>query len=150
MIIMTVRTKKKTSKYRGSRSHGWGKTRVHRKSGMRGGVGKAGPKSHHWIQTVIGKRPPLGKRGFKRPQKILQSKKVVNISHLEAMLPSLLKEGNAVQKGNLFEINLTELGYEKLLAQGEVNSPFKITIEEASERAIEKIKEAGGKVTTSK
>lgn len=150
MITMTVRTKKKTSKYRGSRSHGWGKTRVHRKSGMRGGVGKAGPKSHHWILTVIGKRPPLGKKGFKRPQKIAQAKKVVNISHLEAMLPTLLKEGSAVQKGNLLEVNLTELGYEKLLAQGEVSLPLKITIKEASEKAIEKIKEAGGKVTTKK
>lgn len=117
---------------------------------MRGGVGNAGRKSHHWIQTVIGKQPPLGKRGFKRPQKIAQAKKVVNISHLEAMLPTLVKEGNAVQKGNLLEVNLTELGYEKLLAQGEIKVPLKITIKEASERAIEKIKEAGGKVTTGK
>ncbi len=147
---MTLRTKKKRRKYRGSRSHGWGKTRAHRKSGMRGGVGQAGRKTHHWIQTVIGIQPPLGKRGFKRPQRIPQVKKVVNISHLEAMVPTLLKEGNAVQKGNLLEINLTELGYEKLLAQGDVNVPLKITIKEASERAIEKIKEAGGKVTINK
>jgi len=147
---MTVRTRKKTRKYRGSRTHGWGIVRTHRKSGMRGGVGKAGTKSHHKILVIKGIWPPLGKRGFKRPQTMIAGANTINVSHLEAMLPTLMNKGKATQKGEVYVVNLTELGYTKLLAQGEVNIPLNITIEEASEKAVEKIKKAGGKVTIKK
>ncbi len=147
---MTVRTRKKSRKYRGTRTHGWGIVRTHRKSGMRGGVGMAGAKSHHWIQVVKGLRPPLGKRGFTVPPSVAKQAKTINVSHLEAMLAALVKNGDASKKGNAYEINLTELGYDKLLAQGAVTVPMNITVEEASERAVDKIKSAGGKVKTAK
>ena len=148
--MMTVRTRKKTRKYRGTRTHGWGIVRTHRKSGMRGGVGMAGAKSHHWIQVVKGYRPPLGKSGFTRPPTVVKDTRTINISHLEAMLPSLIKKEQAAKKGTSYEINLTKLGYDKLLAQGSATVPMNITVEEASERATEKIKAAGGKVKTVK
>ncbi|MCG3225536.1 MAG: 50S ribosomal protein L15 [Candidatus Heimdallarchaeota archaeon] len=147
---MTVRTKRKGRKHRGSRTHGWGIVRTHRKSGMRGGVGNAGPKSHHWILTVKGMRDPIGKHGFKRPYKRQKKDKTINISHVEAMLPSLINDGIAIKKGNSYQINLSELGYKKLLAQGEIGSPLNLIIDEASEKAVEKIKGAGGKVTLKK
>jgi large subunit ribosomal protein L15 len=145
---MTVRRRKKTRKYRGTRTHGWGIVRTHRKSGMRGGVGMAGAKSHHWIQVIKGIRPPLGKKGFIRPPPVSKQSRTINISHLEAMLPVLIKNEKATKKGSSYEVNLTELGYDKLLAQGETTIPMNITVEEASERAIEKIKKTGGKVKT--
>ena len=43
-----------------------------------------------------------------------------------------------------------KLGYDKLLAQGSVTIPMNITVKEASERAAEKIKAAGGKIKTAK
>lgn len=147
---MTVRTRKKTRRNRGTRTHGWGIVRTHRKSGMRGGVGKAGAKSHHWIQVVKGYRPPLGKRGFTRPPPVVKDVKTINISHLEAMLPSLIKNEQATKKGTSYEINLSELGYDKLLAQGSATIPMNITVKEASERAAAKIKAAGGKIKTAK
>lgn len=147
---MTVRTRRKGRKHRGSRTHGWGIVRTHRKSGMRGGVGKAGAKSHHWIMTVKGLRPPIGKHGFKRPYARQKKDKTINVSHIEAMLPSLINDGIATKKGNVFQVNLSELGYKKLLAQGEISCPLNLIIEEASEKAIEKIKDAGGKVTLKK
>ena len=143
---MTVRHKKKVRKRRGYRTHGWGIVRTHRKSGMRGGVGKAAPMSHHWIQTVKGLRPPVGKRGFVRPPVVTKKTNQINISHLEAMMPTLLNEGLAVQKGEKFEVKLNELGYTKLLAQGNISLPINITVSEASEKAIDKVKKAGGKV----
>ena len=146
MRTMTVRQKKKVRKRRGYRTHGWGVVRTHRKSGMRGGVGKAAPKSHHWIQTVKGLRPPIGKDGFTRPPAVVDLTTQINISHLEAMLPTLLKEGLVAQKGEKFEIKLDELGYTKLLAQGDITLPMNITVSEASEKAIAKVKKAGGKV----
>jgi len=145
---MTVRFKKRSRKYRGSRSHGWGKTKKHKKSGIRGGVGKAAPKSHHWLQVITGKRSPIGKRGFVRPPTTVRKLKTINVSHLEAMVPRLLKENKVTKEKNLYKIDLTQLGYEKLLGQGEVTLPLEITVEEASERAIEKIEQAGGKVNT--
>jgi len=146
MIAMTVRQRKKTRKRRGYRTHGWGIVRTHRGSGMRGGVGKAAPMSHHWIQTVKGLRPPVGKRGFIRPPVVTKKTTQINISHLEAMMPSLLDEGLAVKKGEKFEVKLDELGYTKLLAQGKITLPINITVNEASEKAIDKVKKAGGKV----
>ncbi|TET74687.1 MAG: 50S ribosomal protein L15 [Candidatus Heimdallarchaeota archaeon] len=143
---MTVRKRKKVRRERGYRTHGWGIVRTHRGSGMRGGVGKAAPMSHHWIQTVKGLRPPVGKRGFVRPPAVTEKTYQINISHLEAMIPSLLNEGLIVKKGEKFEIKLEELGYTKLLAQGDITLPMSITVNKASEKAIAKIKKAGGKV----
>ncbi|MHA2357605.1 MAG: 50S ribosomal protein L15, partial [Candidatus Heimdallarchaeaceae archaeon] len=107
---MTVRTRKKTRKYRGTRTHGWGIVRTHRKSGMRGGVGKAGTKSHHKILVIKGIRPPIGKRGFKRPQTMIPGVNTINVSHVEAMLPTLVNKGKATKKGEVYAVNLTELG----------------------------------------
>ncbi len=143
---MTVRTRKRVRKQRGYRTHGWGITRPHRGSGMRGGVGNAGPKSHHKLLVIIGKRPPIGKRGFIVPPSVVEDVPTINVSHLEAMLPTLLKEGSATQKANVYQINLIELGYSKLLAQGSVSAPMNITVKYASKRAISKVKAAGGKV----
>jgi len=44
-------------------------------------------------------------------------------------------------------INLTEAGYSKLLGTGKVMSKWSITVAQASEKAIEKVKNAGGTVT---
>ena len=62
------------------------------------------------------------------------------------MLPTLIKEGKIEKKSNVFQIKLKDLGYTKLLAQGEIKTSLHITVESASERAISKIEAAGGKV----
>lgn len=145
---MTVRHKKKSGKRAGYRTHGWGIVRTHRKSGMRGGVGKSGPKTRHWIQTIKGLRPAIGKHGFVRPRESIKPNNVINVSHLNAMIANLEHEGKVTKKGNKYEVNLTELGYTKLLAQGGVDVAMNIVVAEASERAIKKIESAGGKVKT--
>lgn len=143
---MTVRTKKRVRKQRGYRTHGWGIVRGHRKSGMRGGVGKAAPKSHHKLLVIKGILPPIGKKGFVNPPAVVEEVSTINLSHLEAMLPTLLKEAKVTQKNTTYEINLSELGYSKLLAQGKITVAMNITAKYASERAISKVKAAGGKV----
>ncbi len=143
---MTVRTRKRVRKRRGYRTHGWGIVRTHRKSGMRGGVGNAAPKSHHKLLVIKGKRPPIGKRGFIVPSVVVEDVTTINLSHLEAMLPTLVKEEKITKKEKAYEINLSELGYSKLLAQGQITEIMNISVEYASERAIEKVKAVGGKV----
>lgn len=46
------------------------------------------------------------------------------------------------------EINLTEMGYDKLLGKGPISSAIKIIVAEASPRAIAKVEAAGGSVST--
>lgn len=146
MINMTVRTKKKVRKRRGYRTHGWGIIRTHRKSGMRGGFGKAAPKSHHKLRVIKGIWPPIGQLGFVVPPAVVNAVPTINLSHLEAMLPTLLKQRKITKEGEIYKINLPELGYKKLLAQGSITVPMNITTDYASERAISKVKAAGGKV----
>ena len=143
---MTVRKRKKVRRERGYRTHGWGIVRTHRKSGMRGGVGNAGAKSHHKLLVIKGMRPPLGKKGFTVPPSVVEDIPTINLSHLEAMLPTLLKEEKIAKKGEAYEINLSEIGYSKLLAQGSISTAMNITTKYASERAVSKVKAAGGKV----
>jgi large subunit ribosomal protein L15 len=60
---------------------------------------------------------------------------VINVGKLEEQFPEKTT------------INLTEEGYDKLLGGGSVSKAFTITVKQASEAAIEKIKENGGEVT---
>ena len=145
MIEMVKRFKKRVRKLRGSQHHGWGKQKGHKKSGIRGGVGKAGPKTRHKMRVIRGLQT-IGKHGFTRPPVVVKGVKQINVSHIEAMLPSLVKKGLVEKSGDKYNVNLTDLGYSKLLAQGKVTLPLIITVDAASEKAIEKIEEAGGQV----
>ena len=49
------------------------------------------------------------------------------------------------RKGDL--INLTEMGIDKLLGSGQINTPLNITVEAASPKAIAKVEAAGGSVS---
>jgi len=143
---MVVRFKKRVRRLRGSQHHGWGKQKGHKKSGIRGGVGKCGPKTRHKMLVILGRRKPIGKHGFTRPPVVVKKDKVINISQIDAMIPNLIAKGQAEKKGKNIVIDLGALGYTKILAQGAITSPVEIKVKKASERAIKKIEEAGGKV----
>jgi large subunit ribosomal protein L15 len=55
-----------------------------------------------------------------------------------------LKEVCQIAEGD--EINLSEMGYDKLLGSGRIEKALKITVAYASARAIEKVQAAGGSV----
>ena len=143
-----IRRSKKVRKQRGGRHHGWGPTTGHRGKGIRGGTG--GLKSHKKIAVIkqqkLQREPIIGKLGFKRPQRRAKPTRVMNVSHVSQAIKSLLAEGIAEEKGGKIHVDLHKLGVEKLLAQGKVSQPLVISVKSASERAIEKIKEAGGEV----
>ncbi len=46
-------------------------------------------------------------------------------------------------------LNLTELGYDKILSKGELKTKLKIVVKETSKSALEKIKKIGGEVVAS-
>ena len=131
--------KKKNKGFRGYKSHGWGSKKKHRGKGSRGGKGMAGTgkRADTKKPTIINLygNDYFGKRGFVVPQ--AESYKAINLQDL-----NILAEKNSIKT----EINLKDFGYKKLLGSGELLMPLKITVELASARAIEKVKNAGGSV----
>lgn len=124
---------RKTRWYRGSRYHGWGQVGQHRKSGSRGGYGRAGLKKHKWFYVLKYEPDHFGKHGFKSRYK---PKPSINVGDLNKIISHV--------KGEI--INLVELGYEKLLGKGNIEFPVKVIVKKASEKAVKKIKEAGGEI----
>jgi large subunit ribosomal protein L15 len=145
---MVVRRKRKSRKLRGrSRTMGWGSVGQHRKSGSRGGKGAAGLGKHEWTWTIKYAPDWYGKRGFTpRRSKASYHKTVVNVGDLAEIVDRLKSTGKAKMEDGMVEVNLADMGVEKLLGEGEIMVPVKVIVSEASETAVKKIEEAGGKV----
>ncbi len=127
---------RKVRKLRGSRTHGWGQVTQHRKSGRKGGRGKAGLHKHKWSWTVKYAPDHFGRDNLK-PKKGSKPKRWINVGELEA-LQQKEKEDS--------EINLTNLDYGKLLGAGQINRPLKVIVKAYTARAKAKIEEAGGTI----
>jgi large subunit ribosomal protein L15 len=145
---MVVRRERKSRKLRGrSRTMGWGSVGQHRKSGSRGGKGAAGLGKHEWTWTIKYAPDWYGKRGFTpRRSKASYHKSVVNVGDLAEIVERLKSTGKAKMEDGMVEVNLADMGVEKLLGEGEIMVPVKVIVSEASETAVKKIEEAGGKV----
>lgn len=149
--------KSKTRKKRGTRTVGYGRVGQHRKTGQRVGRGtttqlKKTMKSYYLKQKKLGFPDPkwrLGKTGFKRPQDINRIYKVntVNVKDLDIKLDKFTEQDKATKSGNTYTINLDDLNVQKILGRGEINKKVNVSVKKATERAIEKIESAGGKVT---
>ena len=74
--------------------------------------------------------------GFNRHPSLRKVNVSINVSELSGMA-----DGD--------EVNLTEMGYDKLLGKGPISKPLKIIVDESSPRAIAKVEAAGGTVSTS-
>jgi large subunit ribosomal protein L15 len=143
---MVVNKRSKNSRHRGSWSHGYGSRKKHRGAGSRGGKGLSGTgkrgdqnKPTHWKKKYFGKKG-FKKKGFKKDYD------TISIHDLENSIEKLISQKLASKEGDVYSVDLTKAGYGKLLSQGKINSKFKITIEEASKKAIEKIKSNGGEI----
>ena len=130
---MTVNKRSKLSRYRGSHTHGGGSKKKRRGAGNRGGRGKAGSgKKADQKASLYKKKGYFGKQGF---FSILKKQKAITLTRLAII----------AEEGKL--INLTELGYGKLLGSGMVSKPIKVQVEKATSKAIKKIESAKGSVT---
>ena len=137
-------SKRKVRKLRGSRTHGWGRTGQHRKGGSRGGKGKAGLDSHKKSWMIKNAPNHFGTHGFKRPW--AEKKTTKNVSDLDEIIQSLVSTGNAETKEDKIFIDLNDLGIDKLLGNGRTTHPLMIKVESYSEKAREKVTEAGGQI----
>jgi len=85
--------------------------------------------------------------GFKK-KNVSQKIKPVNLGYIEQQLEKLLNKKLIELKGDSYEIDLAKIGYTKLLGTGKVTKKLNIKVDVASPRAIKKIQEMGGQVTT--
>lgn len=143
---MVVRKRKKSRKLRGNRTHGYGRVGQHRKSGSKGGYGAAGFHKHKWSKAIKYYGGYFGKHGFTRPPEIVPGIRGLNISRLFELIEELKASGNLRVEEGMPVVNLPELGFNKLLGSGRVPYPVKVVTVYASENAVKKIEEAGGKV----
>lgn len=129
---MVVRRRQK--RRRGERSY-HGSHKKWRGGGSRGGRGKAGGHKHMYSYVVKYDPERFGKRGFKRPAKISERVKAINLGSLERI---------AMQQ-NKKEIDVKDLGFEKVLGAGKISSPLVVKAKSFSKSAIKRLEEAGGK-----
>lgn len=131
---------RKSRRQRGTRYCGWGQIGQHRQSGSRGGVGQAGKHKHFWIRTVIEESNHFGHPQLKSRHKIFV-KKWVNVKDLDFLYSKYVKNDSENKL-----LDLTKLGYDKLLGGGNVTKKMNIKVEQISRRAAEKIQTIGGSI----
>jgi len=134
---MTQRHKKKrTSKYRGTRTCGGGNTKNRRGRGSRMGrpnIKSKGGGQRNKLHVIKYMPEKLKKKGF---TSIHKKGKSINLSRLT----KLSKET---------EINVTKFGYLKVLGGGELDKSIKkIVANQFSKKALEKIEKSGAKAVT--
>ena len=145
---MPINKQKKAARYRGSHTHGGGAKKKRRGSGNRGGFGMAGTgkragQKKPSILTTFG-NAYYGKIGFNRPKKVVKKINAINILDLEKKLEFYVTQSLVKKDKDKYVINLSDLGYNKLLGAGLVTKKLEIKSPRFSKKAKEKIEKAGG------
>ena len=125
----------RTNKFRGrSRYHGRGK-KAGRGAGKRGGRGNAGLNNHR-VKTRLKYMPGhWGMHGFNRHPGLRVVNSSINLGQVAE-----IAEGDS--------IDLSEMGFDKLLGRGSIDRALTIKVAEASAKAIQKVEAAGGSIET--
>ena len=146
---MVVHKRKKNTRQRGSHTHGWGSKKKHRGAGNRGGRGMAGTgkRADAKKPSVWKDKKYFGSHGFKSKSK--KDIKSINLSFFEENLDKLIADKKAEQKEGFYIIDISKIGYDKLLSCGEIKHKFKFIAKYASKKAIEKVKKSGGDIVLS-
>ena len=133
---------RKIRKTRGSRTQGYGRVGQHRDSGSKGHR-KVGRHKHLWSYVTTYEPDYFGKHGFTSPQSLKHKGDVINVAKLDEISTKF-----SVEKENKLFIDLTSLGYSKLLGTGKISKALIVNVPSCSKSAAEKIKEAGGQILT--
>jgi large subunit ribosomal protein L15 len=128
---------RKGRKYRGSRTHGYGKVGQHRDQGAKPNR-KCGRHKHKWSYVIRYFPDYFQKKGFTCPRTLNQRTKTISLRELDEITKQQTTQ----------TIDLDSMGYTKLLATGKLTRPLTIKIASTSKAAITKIKAAGGQIQT--
>lgn len=141
--------RRKSSRYRGTHTHGRGFKKKARGSGHRGGFGMAGTgKRGDAKKTMV--LNLYGNDYFGKSKTLRSGRKIakldsMNVGHISQHISALVKQGIAKDNKGVYDIDLK--GY-KILGEGDMKIKAKITAGQASKQAIDKIKKAGGEIVT--
>lgn len=138
-----IRRKRKILKKRGYRTAGYGSQKKHRGGGSRGGRGLAGLHKHKIMRMVKFMPDHFGKKGMRA--QLYHDLKTISLKELDLKIEDLLKEGKAKEEKEGVKVNLTELGYDKLLGSGKVKHKLIIEAKSFSKGAIKKLEEGNSK-----
>jgi len=141
---MVVRKAKKSRKMRGHRTMGWGAKGQHRDRGKEGGR-QIGMGKEKWSWVVKYGKDWYGKHGFVNPT--TYNKVVITLRQLSDLLDNGTIKIESQEGKNI--VDLSKYGYEKLLGSGNIKIPIVVKIEEASEKAKQKIAKMGGQIISS-
>jgi large subunit ribosomal protein L15 len=126
---------------------GWGQIGQHRKHGEKGGR-NVGKHKHLWSYVLRYEPDYFGKHGFKTPGSItgVSNPTTINIAQIDQIIDKQTRTKTIAKKRGKPYLDLTSLGYQKLLAKGTLTKPAIIKINKWSESAAKKIQEAGGQI----
>lgn len=127
---------------------GGGCSKKRRGAGHRGGKGMSGGHKHMWSWIVKYDPKHYGKYGFKRPPKTIAKINPVNLDFLSEKANELVNNGLATEENKIITINVTDLGYDKVLGKGKLTKPLIIKSPNFSQSALNKIESAGGEAIT--
>ncbi len=141
----------KKRRQRGSRTHGGGTHKNRRGAGHRGGRGRAGRSKHEFHNYE-----PLGKSGFKRPQKTRRETKTVNLRELDEDIAILVADEIAEESGDGYAVDardVVESGHDadvvKVLGAGNVYNELEVVADAFSADAEAALEAAGGEAVLS-
>ena len=77
---------------------------------------------------------------------MVQANRTINVGELSEQIERFVSMGFAKKDGEAYTVNLSDAGIDKLLGNGSIGFAVNVTVAEASEKAREKIAEAGGSV----
>lgn len=136
----------KKKRQRGSRTHSGGTHKNRRGAGHRGGRGRAGRSKHEFHNYE-----PVGKHGFKRPQKVKEDIETIDVRTLDEDVPIYVAEDLAEETDDGYAIDAREVvdtrhdvDAVKVLGGGQVYSSLEVTADAFSESAVELIENEGG------
>ena len=143
---MVVRKKRKVGRYRGHTTHGGGHRKKRRGAGSRGGRGLAGTgkKSGHRKNLHV-----LGRVGFVSKRRVPKPV-TINVGFFtQEKVDKLVQEGKSTKEKNIYVVDLSALGYGKLLGAGSTSLKLKLVVDSWAVAAEQKIIAAGGRVLSS-
>ena len=143
---MVTRKRGKMSRHRGSHTHGYGAMKKHRGSGNKGGkgMGGSGKRADSKKPSIWKNKDYFGKHGFVNATTKKQN--TINIRDIEEKLDRYAAEQKITLANNIYTVDLSSWGIDKLLGTGKAKHSYMITVAAASQQAIEKIEAANGKV----
>ncbi len=97
-----------------------------------------------WSWVVKYDPDRFGKSGFKRPLKTINNPKTINLEYLDDNAEKLVEKELAEKKGNKITIDVTSLGYDKVLGKGKITKTLTIKAKEFSQSAVRKLEDNGG------